>query len=102
MRYDIRPASNARFAKYGNFVSRMSSIIQIISLDYIGQGGYLSTHISMDENDLFNSTASSYPYYGELVSMIPYASNLCLKIGTLIKHYKRSLQNLQRYWDGSC
>jgi|SRR5215467_7703543 len=38
------------------------------------QGGYLPTQISMGKIDLLNSTiSSSYPYYRQLVSMIPFA-----------------------------
>ncbi|HEY7571393.1 MAG TPA: extracellular solute-binding protein [Nitrososphaeraceae archaeon] len=41
---------------------------------FLLQGGYLPTQISIGKNALLNSTvSSSYPYYGELVSMIPYA-----------------------------
>ncbi len=44
---------------------------------FLLQGGYLPTQISIGKNDLLNSTDasshSSYPYYGDLVSMIPYA-----------------------------
>ena len=40
---------------------------------FLVQGGYLPTQISMDKSDLLNSTASSYPYYRQLVSMIPFA-----------------------------
>jgi multiple sugar transport system substrate-binding protein len=40
---------------------------------FLLQGGYLPTQISMGANDLSNSTASSYPYYRQLVSMIPFA-----------------------------
>ncbi|HEY7572293.1 MAG TPA: hypothetical protein VH796_13080 [Nitrososphaeraceae archaeon] len=40
---------------------------------FLLQGGYLPTQISMGTNDLLNVTASSYPYYRQLVSMIPFA-----------------------------
>jgi multiple sugar transport system substrate-binding protein len=41
---------------------------------FLFQGGYLPTQISIGKNDLVNSTTtSSYPYYGELVSLIPHA-----------------------------
>ena len=40
---------------------------------FLVQGGYLPTQISMDKSDLLNSTALSYPYYRQLVSMIPFA-----------------------------
>jgi multiple sugar transport system substrate-binding protein len=41
---------------------------------FLFHGGYLPTQISIGKNDLLNSTASpSYPYYRELVSMIPLA-----------------------------
>ena len=41
---------------------------------FLLQGGYLPTQISMGKNDLLNSTiSSSYPYYRQLVSMIPFA-----------------------------
>ena len=41
---------------------------------FLLQGGYLPTQISMGTSDLLNSTiASSYPYYRQLVSMIPFA-----------------------------
>jgi multiple sugar transport system substrate-binding protein len=41
---------------------------------FLLQGGYLPTQISMGANDLSNSTiSSSYPYYRQLVSMIPSA-----------------------------
>jgi multiple sugar transport system substrate-binding protein len=41
---------------------------------FLLQGGYLPTQISIGKNALLNSTvSSSYQYYGELVSMIPYA-----------------------------
>ena len=35
--------------------------------------GLLPTQISMGTSDLLNVTASSYPYYRQLVSMIPFA-----------------------------
>jgi len=40
---------------------------------FLVQGGYLPTQISMGTSDLINSTisSSSYPYYRQLVSMIP-------------------------------
>ena len=41
---------------------------------FLVQGGYLPTQISMGTSDLINSTiSSSYPYYRQLVSMIPSA-----------------------------
>jgi len=40
---------------------------------FLVQGGYLPTQISMGTSDLLNSTALSYPYYRQLVSMIPSA-----------------------------
>ena len=41
---------------------------------FLLQGGYLPTQISMGTSDLLNSTiTSSYPYYRQLVSMIPFA-----------------------------
>jgi len=40
---------------------------------FLLQGGYLPTQISMGTSDLLYSTASSYPYYRQLVSMIPSA-----------------------------
>ena len=41
---------------------------------FLLQGGYLPTQISMGTSDLINSTIiSSYPYYRQLVSMIPFA-----------------------------
>lgn len=40
---------------------------------FLFQGGYLPTQISMGTSDLLNATASSYPYYRQLVSMIPFA-----------------------------
>jgi len=40
---------------------------------FLLQGGYLPTQISMGTSDLLYSIASSYPYYKQLVSMIPSA-----------------------------
>ena len=40
---------------------------------FLLQGGYLPTQISMGTSDLLYSIASSYPYYRQLVSMIPSA-----------------------------
>ena len=40
---------------------------------YLRQTGVLPTQISMGKSDLLNSTALSYPYYRQLVSMIPFA-----------------------------
>jgi multiple sugar transport system substrate-binding protein len=40
---------------------------------FLLQGGYLPTQISMGTSDLLNTTASSHPYYRQLVSMIPSA-----------------------------
>ena len=41
---------------------------------FLVQGGYLPTQISMGTSDLINSTiSSSYPYYRQLVSLIPSA-----------------------------
>src|SRR6185312_14904404 len=38
---------------------------------FLLQNGFLPTQISIGESELLNSTASSYPYYKQLVSMIP-------------------------------
>ncbi|HEY7110012.1 MAG TPA: extracellular solute-binding protein [Nitrososphaeraceae archaeon] len=40
---------------------------------FLSQKGLLPTQISMGTSDLLNVTASSYPYYRQLVSMIPFA-----------------------------
>jgi multiple sugar transport system substrate-binding protein len=40
---------------------------------FLHQGGYLPTQISIGKSELLNSTVSSYPYYRQLVSMIPFA-----------------------------
>ena len=40
---------------------------------FLLQGGYLPTQISIGKGELLNSTVSSYPYYRQLVSMIPFA-----------------------------
>jgi multiple sugar transport system substrate-binding protein len=40
---------------------------------FLSQTGLLPTQISMGTSDLLNVTASSYPYYRPLVSMIPFA-----------------------------
>ncbi len=40
---------------------------------FLLQGGYLPTQISIGKDELLNSTVSSYPYYRQLVSMIPFA-----------------------------
>ncbi len=38
---------------------------------FLLQNGFLPTQISIGESELLNSTASSYPYYKQLVSMVP-------------------------------
>ena len=40
---------------------------------YLSQTGLLPTQIPIGSSDLLNVTASSYPYYRQLVSMIPFA-----------------------------
>ena len=40
---------------------------------FLSQTGLLPTQISMGTSDLLNTTASSHPYYRQLVSMIPFA-----------------------------
>ncbi len=40
---------------------------------FLSQTGVLPTQISMGKSDLLNSTALYYPYYRQLVSMIPFA-----------------------------
>ena len=40
---------------------------------FLSQQGLLPTQISMGTSDLLNVTASSHPYYRQLVSMIPFA-----------------------------
>jgi multiple sugar transport system substrate-binding protein len=40
---------------------------------FLSQKGLLPTQISMGTSDLLNLTASSYPYYRQFVSMIPFA-----------------------------
>ena len=40
---------------------------------FLSQTGLLPTQISMRTSDLLNTTASSHPYYRQLVSMIPFA-----------------------------
>ena len=58
---------------------------------FLLQGGFLPTQISMDKNDLLNSTASSYPYYRQLVSMIPFGG-----IQPSIPEYPQIVDNIRQ------